>query len=118
MLYFLFVRIPITIAGVIGAILAGCLGGIYSIPIPITANILYTDRDTYTKVVSYCTAAATLCNTFSNIIFHGFYDVSGNYIISLMYTLVLSVTCFVLIIGMIRRNRSLFIGGKTYGKRG
>lgn len=108
-LYFMMARTVAVPGGIIGALLAGYIGGIYSIPISITAGLLYEDHTSYTTVVSYCTAAATLCNTCSNIIFHGFYDVSGSYLISLTYAFVLSVVCFVLVKGLILRNRKVFL---------
>lgn len=107
-LFFLVFRTAMAPIGVVGGLLGGYLGGIYSIPLTVTAGVLYPDRSSYTVAVSYCTAVATLCSTVSAILFHGFYDVSGSYVISLGYSLVLALFCLVLVIGLIQRNQQAF----------
>ncbi len=107
-LYFLMVRFTFFPVGIIGSFLAGLIGGIYSVPIPIVAGRIFDSQYSYARAVSYCTGASALFSTFSNSIFHGFFDISGTYIFSLTYIFVLSLICFILVFIIIRRNREQF----------
>lgn len=107
-LFFLLYRGNTSAVALAGAALIGSIGGIYTVPTPLVSMRLFADNDTYTCVVSYCTAASSLSSAFSGLLFHGFYDYTGTYKGALFFTVVLSMMCYYLVIRLLHGNRTVF----------
>ncbi len=99
-LYFAIYRGTTLAIALPGIFIMGFIGGIYSLPIPLLAGKLYKNEEAYTRAVGYCTAAQNMCWAFSSVVFQMFYDVTGTYVVSLLYVAVLasiSVVCLVVL---------------------
>ena len=103
--FFAVFRIQNTVLAFIGAVLVGFCGGIYSVPTPLMAVRLFKDSRDYSKVISYSTAAQNLCSAFVGVIFHGLFDFTGSYLVSLLYMTVMSILCYLTVFLLYMRNR-------------
>ena len=102
-LYFVFYRGSDIRLALPGIFLSGIIGGIYSLPLPLMAGKFFRDSQAYTRMVGRCTAAANLSTAFASFIFHGFYDITNNYVCSLIYAAGLSGVCTVLVARLLRK---------------
>ncbi len=102
-LYFVFYRGSDIRLAFPGIFLSGIIGGIYSLPLPLMAGKFFRDSQAYTRTVGRCTAAANLSTAFASFIFHGFYDITNNYVCSLIYAAGLSGVCTVLVASLMRK---------------
>lgn len=104
-LFFVFFRTSSTVVAVIGVLIVGIIGAIYSVPVPLVCAKLFPESDAYTKVVSFSTSASALSTAFSGMLFHKVYEITGTYEASLLYTAALAVVCFALMHSLVRRNK-------------
>lgn len=104
-LYFIIFRGDFAPTALIGVVLIGLTAGIYSVPVPLACMRLYKGSEAYAYVVSLCTASTSLVSAVSGMIFHSFYDLSGTYIGALLFSLALAVLCFIMVIGLVRKNK-------------
>ncbi|MBP3737190.1 MAG: MFS transporter [Lachnospiraceae bacterium] len=106
--FFLFYNGTSIPAACIGAASVGFISGIYSIPLPALSARLFRTQNAYNSAVSYLSAATCLCFSMANIIFHGLYDRTGSYHLSLIYAFTLACICFCIVVLVVVRNRKAF----------
>ncbi len=95
-IYFLFYRGLSSGIALVGVILIGISGGIYSVPIPVITEKLFANKENYTFVISRCTAGTSILSAFSGLLFHGCYDLTQSYVLSLILNGVFTGICMML----------------------
>lgn len=117
MAYFLLFPAPSEALAIPGALLIGFTAGIYTVPVPLACSKLFRDRELCLSAMSICSAGINLFYALTGFICHGFYDYTGSYAGALLFSTVLGVLAFAVLMVLLRRERQVFFPERRQAAR-